>query len=83
LLGCKVEVPTIHGPKSLKLDPCVAFNAKLRLNGLGAKHDKGHGNHIVAFKIKPTTLSEEQIIKISEAFPLSKAAPELQKSENT
>lgn len=68
LLGCKIDVPTIHGDKSVDIKSCIAFNSKLRLRGLGCKIGKNYGNHVVSFKIKPANLSDEQMEKIKAAF---------------
>jgi curved DNA-binding protein len=42
LLGATVEVPSINGPKQVKIPPGVRTHSKVRLRGLGVPHmDKG------------------------------------------
>ena len=71
LLGCKIEVETVHGLKIVTLKECTQSEAKIRLKGCGAKHpyNTEFGSHIVHVVVKyPEKLTEEQRDKIKEVF---------------
>lgn len=63
LLGAVKEVPTLIGPKNLKIPPGTQSHSKLRLKGLGVSHGSGDqkGDQLVRVLIKfPKELTEEQ-----------------------
>ncbi len=63
LLGAVKEVPTLTGPKNLKIPAGTQSHSKLRLKGLGVAHGAGgqKGDQLVRVLIKfPKELSEEQ-----------------------
>lgn len=62
-LGTTVEVPTLDGPKRVKVPPGTPSGAKLRLRGLGLPHLKGggRGDLFVTLKVRvPKHLTPEQ-----------------------
>jgi len=63
LLGAAKEVPTLTGPKNLKIPPGTQSHSKLRLKGLGVPHGSGgqKGDQLVRVLIKfPRELTDEQ-----------------------
>ena len=64
LLGANMEVPTLAGPKSLKIPPGTQSHSKLRMKGLGLPGDGGKkkGDQLVRVLVKyPQELTDEQI----------------------
>jgi len=62
-LGTTIEVPTLDGPKVVKVPPGTPSGAKLRLRGLGLPRLKrrGRGDAYVTVKVRvPKSLSPEQ-----------------------
>lgn len=62
-LGDEVEVPTLDGPKTLKIPPGCQTGSSFRLKGSGIPHlsGRGRGDEFVAVRITtPETLSKEQ-----------------------
>jgi len=62
ILGAKIDVPTLNGPKSLPVPPGTSSGQKLRLRGQGlpAAADKPEGDLFVALKIVvPKTIDDE------------------------
>lgn len=51
ILGCKVDVPTLKGPVSLKVPPGTSSGAKLRLKGQGVSKGKTRGDFYALVKI--------------------------------
>jgi curved DNA-binding protein len=43
VLGTTVEVPTLEGPKKVKIPPGTQSNTKMRLRGQGVPHFRGSG----------------------------------------
>lgn len=71
LLGCKVNVRTIHGDKMVTIKECTAPGAKVRLKGCGAKlpNADSYGNHIIHIEVQfPESLTDAQRDKIKEVF---------------
>jgi molecular chaperone DnaJ len=71
LLGCKIPIHTLHGEKTMTVQPCTQPNTKARLKGLGAKipNSENHGNHIVHIEIEfPESLTQEQRELLTAAF---------------
>lgn len=69
LLGVKVEVPTLEGPKTVPIPAGTSSGSKLRLKGQGvpARGDKPAGDLYVVTKIVvPKTLDEQTKAKIEE-----------------
>ncbi|RLA86192.1 MAG: J domain-containing protein [Deltaproteobacteria bacterium] len=62
-LGTSIDVPTLDGPKTVKVPPGTPSGAKLRLRGLGLPHLKGggKGDLYVIIKVRvPKILTQEQ-----------------------
>jgi len=62
-LGCEVEVPTIHGTKSLKIPAGTQSGERFTLKheGVPGLHSKSKGDMIVEVQVKtPTKLSKQQ-----------------------
>lgn len=71
LLGCKVQVRTIHGEKSVNIEECAHPGVKVRLKGCGAKNPTtgDFGNHIIHIDVDfPTKLTEKQRELLNEVF---------------
>lgn len=71
ILGCKIDVSTIHGDGTVTIKPCTGPGTKVRLQGQGAKHRNKDifGDHYVHIEVKyPKTLAKEQLQKIAEAL---------------
>lgn len=69
LLGGSVEVPTIDGPKQIKIPPGVKTHSKVRLKGLGVTDMKrqGRGDQYVEVLIDvPRKLTERQRTLLEE-----------------
>lgn len=62
LLGCKVDVPTLHGPITVTIPPCTSGGSKLRLRGKGVTTaGDPHGDQYVVVRIvAPAALTEAQ-----------------------
>ena len=63
LLGTTTEVPTLTGPKNLKIPAGTQSHSKLRLKGLGVPNASGtgKGDQMVRIIVKiPKELTEEQ-----------------------
>ena len=62
LLGTTAEVPTLSGPKNLKIPPGTQSHSKLRLKGLGvAAPNKAKGDQFVRILVKiPRELTDAQ-----------------------
>lgn len=61
LLGTTLEVPTLEGPKRIKIPPGTQSHTKMRLKGLGMPHfqKEGRGDEYVKIIVKiPQKLSE-------------------------
>ncbi len=66
VLGTTVEVPTLHGEKSLTIPPGTAAGARFELSqqGIERLNGRGRGDHVVQVNLKvphPKELSEEQL----------------------
>ncbi len=64
LMGCKVDVPTLHGVMTVTFPPCMSSGAKLRLRGKGAVAEgRAPGDqHVVVRIVTPSELSEAQML---------------------
>lgn len=63
ILGAEVEIPTLDGPKSIRISPGVQPGKVLRMRGMGVPHLRhgGRGDLLVTINVRiPTQLSEEQ-----------------------
>lgn len=61
LLGCEVDVETIHGPMKLKIPPCIKPGQKLALKDQGIRAAAGTGSHIVVINVDfPESLTDQQ-----------------------
>ena len=62
LLGCKVDVPTLHGLMTVTIPPCTSSGAKLRLRGKGVPADgRPPGDQYVVLRIvAPSELNKLQ-----------------------
>jgi molecular chaperone DnaJ len=63
ILGAEVEIPTLDGPKSIRIPAGVQPGKVLRLRGLGVPHLRhgGRGDLLITINVRiPTQLSEEQ-----------------------
>jgi molecular chaperone DnaJ len=61
LLGCEIEVETIHGSVKMQIPPCTKPGQKLSLKGKGINLKNGLGNHIVIVNVEfPESLTQEQ-----------------------
>jgi len=63
ILGAEVEIPTLDGPKSIRIPAGVQPGKVLRLRGLGVPHLRhgGRGDLLITINVHiPTQLSEEQ-----------------------
>jgi molecular chaperone DnaJ len=71
LLGCKLNVNTLHGEKVINIKECINPNLKIRLRDCGAK-DPGNntlGSHILTLEVQyPEKLTDEQKDKIKEVL---------------
>lgn len=62
-LGCKIEVPTVHGHKKISVPPGTQNGHVFTLKSEGIPHLRGHGRgdmHIEARIVIPTDLSRKQ-----------------------
>ncbi len=69
LLGGSVEVPTIDGPKQIKVPPGVGGRSKVRLKGIGVPNMKrgGRGDEYVEFRVElPRRLTDRQKYLVEE-----------------
>lgn len=69
ILGATVEVPSIHGPKKVKIPPGVGSHSKIRLRGLGITDPKRNinGDQYVEIVVDiPKKLTEKQKKLIEE-----------------
>ncbi len=78
ILGAELEIPTLDGPKSIRIPPGVQPGKVLRLRGLGVPHLRrgGRGDLLVTINVRiPTQLSEEQrqlVLQLAETLePIS------------
>lgn len=63
VLGCKINIDTLHGEKVITLKECTDPNMKIRLRNCGAKIPNGSelGNHILTLEVQyPEKLTDEQ-----------------------
>ena len=71
LVGCKVQVETVHGVKLVTIDELTGPGKQKRLRGQGAKdrdHDK-FGDHYIIIDVEfPKKLTGEQLAKIEEVL---------------
>ena len=68
-LGTTAEVPTLEGPKKLKIPAGTADHSKLRMKGLGIGHGAGtgRGDQMVRVLVRyPKTLTPEQIALVED-----------------
>lgn len=71
LLGCKLNVNTLHGEKVINIKECTNPNLKIRLRDCGAKDPRNNtlGNHILTLEVQyPEKLTDEQKDKIKEVL---------------
>lgn len=71
LLGCKINVKTIHGDKTVTIKECTASGVKVRLKACGAKIPNSDelGSHIIHTNILfPESLTDKQRETIKEVF---------------
>lgn len=71
LLGCKIQVRTIHGDKTVTIEECAHPGVKVRLKGCGAKNPNtgDFGNHIIHIDVDfPTKLTDKQRELLNEVF---------------
>lgn len=71
LLGCKLNVNTLHGEKVISIKECTNPNLKIRLRDCGAKNpgDNTLGSHILTLEVQyPEKLTDEQKDKIKEVL---------------
>ena len=67
LLGCDIDVDTLHGPVKLKIPPCTHHGQKLSLKDKGIKARSATGSHIVIVNVEfPKSLTQEQQDGISK-----------------
>ncbi len=69
LLGVKVEVPTLEGPKTMSIPPGTSSGARLRLKGQGvpARGTQPAGDmYVVTRIVVPRTIDDETKAKIAE-----------------
>ncbi len=67
LLGTMREVPTLSGPKNLKIPPGTQSHSRLRLKGQGIAGPKGTGDQLVRVIVKlPRALTNEQTRLVEE-----------------
>jgi molecular chaperone DnaJ len=62
-LGTKIEIPTPHGPQSVKIPPGVETGNVIRLRAQGLPHLRGRGRGDVLIRVSvwtPQALSAEQ-----------------------
>jgi len=67
-LGTTVEVPTLDGPKRVRIPPGTSPHTKLRLKGLGIPHLKGGGRGDAFLKVlvrvpKELTLEQRRVLE--------------------
>lgn len=74
-LGCKVEVPTVHGTKKLDIDQGTQPDGTFRIKGEGVPNLRGHGRGDMIVRVKviiPRKLNKEQkelLKKFAESEP--------------
>jgi curved DNA-binding protein len=67
LLGGSVEVPTIDGPKQIKIPSGMKAHSKVRLKGLGVDTKQGRGDEYVEITIEvPRKLTDKQKAVLEE-----------------
>lgn len=75
VLGCKVEVPTVHGTKKLDIDQGTQPDDTFRIKGEGVPNLRGHGRGDMIVRVKviiPRKLNKEQkelLKKFAESEP--------------
>ena len=73
-LGDEVEVPTLDGPRPVRIPPATQSGELFSLRGLGVPHLRGSGRGDMLIRVQvvtPTRLSEEQkrlLLKLSESL---------------
>ena len=73
-LGDEVEVPTLDGPRPVRIPPGTQSGELFSLRGLGVPHLRGSGRGDMLIRVQvvtPTRLSEEQkrlLLKLSESL---------------
>lgn len=71
LLGCKLNVNTLHGEKVITIKECTNPNMKVRLRDCGAPDPRNKilGSHILTIEVQyPDKLTDEQKEKIKEVL---------------
>lgn len=71
LLGCKLNVNTLYGEKTITIKECTNPNLKIRLRDCGAPNpqNKTLGSHILTLEIQyPEKLTDEQKDKLKEVL---------------
>lgn len=78
MLGAKVDVPTLEGPRTLTIPPGASSGAKLRIKGHGIARGDEKGDQIVVTKIiVPKQLDDEDrklIERLAAKHPLNPRA---------
>lgn len=83
-LGCTIQVPTLYGPKELKVPECTQSGTILTIKGYGIKKLKGIGKGDMFVKVivevpKSVTREQKELLKKFDAstdnkqYPLKKA----------
>ncbi len=83
-LGCTIQVPTLYGPKELKVPECTQSGTILTIKGCGIKKLKGIGKGDMFVKVivevpKSVTRDQKELLKKFDAstdkkqYPLKKA----------
>jgi len=83
-LGCTIQVPTLYGPKELKVPECTQSGTILTIKGCGIKKLKGIGKGDMFVKVivevpKSVTREQKELLKKFDAstdkkqYPLKKA----------
>lgn len=83
-LGCTIQVPTLYGPKELKVPECTQSGTILTIKGYGIKKLKGIGKGDMFVKVivevpKGVTREQKELLKKFDAstdkkqYPLKKA----------
>lgn len=73
IFGASIEVPTLDGPKRLRIPPGTQPGARMRLRGLGvARRGGGRGDLYVVVQVRvplPEELTDEQRHALQELLP--------------
>lgn len=69
VLGCRVEVPTIHGPVTLDIPPGVNTDTVLRLKGKGVARPEGpRGDQLLTLKVVLPRSRDSQLVEFVERW---------------